>query len=88
MMDGKGFKEQAREIASDPVKWREAMESARDQIIKMKAQRDTMRRGGGGGGASSGYGSSGSVDSESSGGSAGSDSRYDDILMQQILCHK
>jgi len=63
-----GFKEQAREIASDPVKWREAMSSARDQIIKMKAQRDAMRRGSSGiddGSIGSGS-SSKSLESESS----------------------
>ena len=38
-----GFKEQAREIASDPEKWRAAMSSARDQIKKLKTQRDAMR---------------------------------------------
>lgn len=65
-----GFKEQARDIAADPVKWKEAMSSARDQIIKMKAQRDAMRRGGGG---------ASSVESESSSSNGGgSDSRYDD----------
>lgn len=38
-----GFKEQAKEIASDPVKWRAAMSSARDQIKKLRSQRDAMR---------------------------------------------
>ena len=41
-----GFKEQALAIASDPVKWREAMLQAKDQITKLKAQRDAMRAGG------------------------------------------
>jgi len=38
-----GFKEQALAIASDPVKWREAMLQAKDQITKLKAQRDLLR---------------------------------------------
>lgn len=39
-----GFKEQALEIASSPEKWREAMLQARDQIQKLKEQRDAQRR--------------------------------------------
>ena len=38
-----GFKEQALAIASDPVKWREAMLQAKEQITKLKEQRDAMR---------------------------------------------
>ncbi len=38
-----GFKEQASEIASDPVKWKEAMNNAKLQLLKMKEQRDAMR---------------------------------------------
>jgi Ubiquitin family len=40
-----GFKDQAREIASDPEKWKEAMQNAREQILQLKAQRDKMRGG-------------------------------------------
>jgi len=43
-----GFKEQAQEIASDPVKWREAMQQAKDQIQLLKKQRDEQRKQGGG----------------------------------------
>ncbi len=38
-----GFKEQASEIASDPIKWKEAMNNAKLQLLKMKEQRDAMR---------------------------------------------
>ncbi len=38
-----GFKEQARDIASDPNKWRQAMVQAREQIVKLKQQRDVLR---------------------------------------------
>jgi hypothetical protein len=38
-----GFKEQAMSIAADPVKWKEAMMQAKDQIAKLKQQRDLMR---------------------------------------------
>jgi uncharacterized ubiquitin-like protein YukD len=38
-----GFKEQALAIAQDPVKWREAMLQAKEQISKLKEQRDAMR---------------------------------------------
>jgi hypothetical protein len=41
-----GFKEQAREIASDPEKWKQAMQQARDQIMGLKQQRDSMRASG------------------------------------------
>lgn len=34
-----GFKEQAQEVASDPVKWREAMNAAKEQILKLKSIR-------------------------------------------------
>jgi hypothetical protein len=40
-----GFREQAQSIASDPVKWREAMLQAKEQISKLKEQRDSMRTG-------------------------------------------
>jgi len=65
-----GFKEQARDIAADPVKWKQAMSSARDQIIKMKAQRDAMRRGSG---ASSVESENSSIDG------GGNDSSVDDM---------
>ena len=38
-----GFKEQALAIAQDPVKWKEAMLQAKEQISKLKEQRDAMR---------------------------------------------
>lgn len=38
-----GFREQALAIAQDPVKWKEAMLQAKEQITKLKAQRDAMR---------------------------------------------
>lgn len=38
-----GFKEQALAIAQDPVKWKEAMLQAKEQITKLKVQRDAMR---------------------------------------------
>lgn len=38
-----GFKEQAREIASDPVKWKNAMETAKNQMLQLKKQRDDIR---------------------------------------------
>eukprot|EP01035_Chromulina_nebulosa_P017169 gene17169-22685_t len=38
-----GFKEQAREVASDPVKWREAMLQAKEQLIQLKKQRDSLK---------------------------------------------
>lgn len=38
-----GFKEQAREIASDPEKWRQAMLNAKEQILKLKKQRDALK---------------------------------------------
>lgn len=41
-----GFKEQAKEIASDPGKWREAMLAAKEQFLKAKAQRDAMKQAG------------------------------------------
>ena len=40
-----GFKEQALAIAQDPVKWKEAMLQAKEQISKLKEQRDAMRGG-------------------------------------------
>ena len=43
-----GFKEQAKEIASSPEKWKEAMMQAKEQIVTLKKQRDQMRAGGGG----------------------------------------
>lgn len=47
-----GFKEQAREIASSPEKWREAMMQAKNQISNLRKQRDSMRAMQGGGGPS------------------------------------
>jgi uncharacterized ubiquitin-like protein YukD len=38
-----GFKEQAKDIASSPEKWREAMNTAKNQIMDMKKQRDAAR---------------------------------------------
>lgn len=38
-----GFKDQAKEIASDPEKWKQAMMNAKEQIVKLKKQRDSMR---------------------------------------------
>ena len=38
-----GFKEQAKEIASSPERWREAMLQAKEQITTLKKQRDSMR---------------------------------------------
>ena len=46
-----GFKEQAREIASSPEKWKEAMMQAKNQITNLRKQRDAMRAMGGGGGS-------------------------------------
>jgi uncharacterized ubiquitin-like protein YukD len=34
-----GFREQTEEVASDPVKWKEAMLQAKNQMMKMKEQR-------------------------------------------------
>jgi len=41
-----GFREQAEEIASDPQKWREAMQQAKEQILLMKQKRDAMKKNG------------------------------------------
>lgn len=41
-----GFKEQAKEIASDPAKWKQAMDNAKQQMIKLKQQRDELRASG------------------------------------------
>jgi uncharacterized ubiquitin-like protein YukD len=38
-----GFKQQAEEIASDPVKWKEAMMSAREQMVKLKEKRNNLK---------------------------------------------
>lgn len=38
-----GFREQALEIASSPEKWMEAMNTAKNQILDMKKQRDAAR---------------------------------------------
>lgn len=38
-----GFKQQAEEIASDPVKWKEAMQRTKQQMMKLKEQRDAFR---------------------------------------------
>ena len=38
-----GFKAQALEIVSDPVKWKDAMVKAKEQIGKLKEQRDQFR---------------------------------------------
>lgn len=72
-----GFKEQARDIASSPEKWREAMGQARDQISKLRTQRDQMRASGGGmnpfAGAGAGAGASGAI------GSAATDASYSGV---------
>lgn len=39
-----GFREQAEEIASDPQKWREAMQQAKEQILILKQKRDALRK--------------------------------------------
>lgn len=38
-----GFKEQAKDIASDPVKWKDAMQKAKLQMEQLKSQRDSFR---------------------------------------------
>lgn len=38
-----GFREQAGHIISDPTQWREAMTKAKEQILKLKAQRDMTK---------------------------------------------
>ena len=38
-----GFKEQAMAIASDPIKWKEAMQQAKEQISMLKQQRDARK---------------------------------------------
>jgi hypothetical protein len=38
-----GFKEQALEIASDPAKWKEAMSNAKQQLLRLKQERDNGR---------------------------------------------
>jgi len=38
-----GFKQQAQEIASDPVKWKEAMLRTKEQMLKLKQQREAFR---------------------------------------------
>ena len=38
-----GFRDQANEVASDPDKWRQAMQSAKEQILKLKQLRDTRK---------------------------------------------
>jgi hypothetical protein len=43
-----GFKQQALEMCSDPIKWRTAMEQAKNQMVEMKKQRDSMRSQSGG----------------------------------------
>ena len=39
-----GFKEQTKPIVSDPEKWRKAMLEARDQINRLREQRDLLRK--------------------------------------------
>lgn len=39
------MKQQALEMASDPQKWREAMQAAKEQLMKLKEQRDAQRSG-------------------------------------------
>ena len=39
-----GFKEQAGAIASDPEKWKEAMQKAKEQILELKSKRDAAKR--------------------------------------------
>mmetsp|Transcript_12483 Transcript_12483/g.17129 ORF Transcript_12483/g.17129 Transcript_12483/m.17129 type:complete len:270 (-) Transcript_12483:85-894(-) len=38
-----GFKEQVEDIASDPEKWKQAMYNAKEQISKLRQQRDAIR---------------------------------------------
>jgi hypothetical protein len=38
-----GFKEQAKEVASDPEKWRNAMNAAKQQILQLKQLRDAQK---------------------------------------------
>jgi len=45
-----GFKEQASHVVSDPEKWKEAMLKAKEQIMKLKKERDQRRAAGGDGG--------------------------------------
>jgi uncharacterized ubiquitin-like protein YukD len=40
-----GFKEQASSIASDPAKWREAMQQAKNQVDMLRKRRDDARAG-------------------------------------------
>lgn len=62
-----GFKAQAQDIASDPKKWRDAMQQAKEQIVSMKAQRDALRTKSGG---AAGAGSGGAAGAPSLGGKA------------------
>ena len=39
-----GFREQTEEIANDPAKWKEAMLAAKEQLLKIKQQRDLMNQ--------------------------------------------
>ena len=39
-----GFKEQTKPIVSDPEKWRKAMLEARDQINRLREQRDLLMK--------------------------------------------
>lgn len=39
-----GFKDQMKDIVTDPEKWKEAMTQARSQLTKLKSQRDEMRK--------------------------------------------
>merc|ERR1712146_110693 len=57
-----GFKEQAKEIASSPEKWKEAMLQAKEQITNLKKQRDAMRAAQGSAGAGVGPSSSKATD--------------------------
>jgi len=49
-----GFKEQASHVVSDPEKWKEAMLKAKEQIMKLKKERDQRRAAGGDGGGDGG----------------------------------
>lgn len=42
-----GFKEQASHVVSDPEKWKDAMLKAKEQIMKLKKERDQRRASGG-----------------------------------------
>jgi hypothetical protein len=50
-----GFREQAEAIASDPVKWKEAMTQAKAQIEALKKHRDSTKNTNLGGGSGNSF---------------------------------